>query len=322
VHRLCGADASTAHSLNLTAQEEDLLKLTGIMPALFTSYDRHGEVTTKGLDKYLSFLIERGCTGFFVGGSTGEGLLQTVEERCRFLEGVVKTVAGQVPVIAHVGSLSTRDACELARFASKVGADAVGSVMPVYYSIGIKGGVEYYRAIGKASRLPLLIYYLAANVGPLDPVVFAEHFAPLPRVFAMKYTSPDMELFRRIIENTEGKLNMIMGCDQCLLPALTMGADGGIGTTYCFMPELFVGVYESHRSGEIKVAEELMARAFKVIYLILGKYPSMEACREIMRLRGINTGHSRGPLPTLSPEQAKQLKKDLEALNFFSDPIR
>ena len=218
-----------------------MLKLEGIMPALLTLYDRDGEVTTKGLEEFVGFLVDRGCRGLFVGGSTGEGFLQTVQERCRYLEAVVKTVAGRVPVIAHVGALATRDACEIARFAAKVGADAVGSVLPVYYSIGTEGAVAYYRSIGEASDLPLLIYYLAgANVGTLDPQVFADNFVDLPNVFAMKYTSPDVELFRKIHDLTEGRLQMIMGCDQAFLPALTMGAVGAIGTTYNFMPEIYV----------------------------------------------------------------------------------
>lgn len=300
-----------------------MLKLRGIMPALYTLYDKSGEVTTDGLEEFLSFLLDRGCSGFFVSGSSGEGPLQTVQERCRYIEAVVKTVAGQVPVIAHVGALATRDACEIARFSAKVGADAVGSVMPIYYAVGTQGAVDYYRAIGEAAELPLLIYYLAqAAVGTLDAQVFAEEFATLPYVFAMKYTSPDLELFRKIIDLTDGKLEMIIGCDQIALPAFTMGAVGAIGTTYNFMPEIYISLYNHYLAGEMDAAEKLMHRAFRVIHRILRRYPSLETCREITRMRGYETGHSRGPIPSMTDEQRTQMRADLEALDFFSDPIR
>jgi len=300
-----------------------MLRLKGILPALFTLYDSKGEVTDKGLDKFLAFLLDRGCTGFFVGGSTGEGLLQTVEERKRFIEATVKTVAGQAPVIAHVGALATRDACELARFSAKVGADAVGSVLPVYYPVGIEGTMAYYRAIAEAADRPLLIYYLAgAGSGPLNPVEFAEKLATLPHVFALKYTSPELETFGQVIELCGGKLNMVMGCDQLMLPALTLGATAAIGTTYNFMPEIFVGVYDAWKSGDLKTAQRLMARGFRVIHLVRRKYPPMEACKEITRMRGFDIGRSRGPIPPISDKQRAELKKDLDAMDFFSDPIR
>ncbi len=300
-----------------------LEKLEGIIPALLTPYDADGEVKVEGLEKFLSFFIDRGCAGFFVGGSTGEGPLQTPAERCCFIEAVVKTVAGQVPVVAHVGALSTRDACEIARFAAEAGADAVGSVMPIYYRVGTRGAVEYYRAIGEAAGLPLLIYYLAgATAGTVDAEIFAENFAKLPHVFALKYTSPDLEMFRQIIELTGGKLNMIMGCDQLVLPALTLGADAAIGTSYNFMPEIYVALYKHYRRGAIKEAQELMIRAFRIIHLLKRKYPILEACREIARMRGLETGHCRGPIPDMTPEMRQELRADLEALDFFSDPIR
>jgi N-acetylneuraminate lyase len=300
-----------------------MLRLRGILPAMFTLYDSRGEVTDKGLDEIISFFVRTGCTGVFVGGSTGEGLLQTVEERKKFLEAVVKTVSGRLTVIAHVGALATRDACELARFSQKVGADAVGSVMPVYYPVGAEGAVAYYRAIGESSDLPLLVYYLAAaGSGPFDVRLFVERIATLPKVFALKYTSAELETFGQIVEMAGDRVNMVMGCDQMLLPALTLGAHAAIGTTYNFMPELAVGTYDAWQRGDTRTACALMNRMFRVIHLFRRKYPPLEACREITRLRGFDTGHSREPIPRMTDAQRKELRKDLEAMGFFADPIR
>lgn len=75
-------------------------------------------------------------------------------------------------------------------------------------------------------------------------------------------------------------------------------------------------------AGELKAAERLMHRAFRVIHRILRRYPTLEAVREIARLRGYETGHSRGPIVPLTTEQEKQIRADLEELDFFSDPVR
>lgn len=299
-----------------------MLQLQGVMPALFTSYDDNGEVTTDGLEELLGFYIEAGCSGFFVGGSTGEGLLQTVEERSLYTDAVVRAVAGQVPVVAHVGALATRDACELARRAADSGADAVGSVLPVYYPVGTEATADYYRDIGEAAELPLLIYYLAKTASEqLDPQMFAETLAELPRVSALKYTSAELETFGQIIELTDHRLSMIMGCDQMLLPALTMGADGAIGSTYNFMPEISVGVYRHYHAGEMEQARELMERSFRMIHLMHRKYPMLAACKEVLRIRGYDTGPCRRPIPPMTDQQRRELRQDLEEEKFFTDPI-
>jgi len=299
------------------------MRLEGIMPALFTMYDEDGNVTTDGLEDYLRFLIDRGCTGFFVGGSTGEGFLQTLDERKLFLEAVVKTVAGQLPVIAHVGTLATRDACDLARFAARVGADAVGSVMPIYYAIGTQGAVDYYRAIGEAAGLPLLIYYYSgAAVGRFDPQVFVDNFLDLPHLFAMKYTGPDLEVLGKVMDLTDGRLNTVMGLDQLLMPALSLGLDGAIGSTYNFAPEIFVAIYDHYRAGETAEAQRLMARGARLIYRLMRNYSLMAASREVLTMRGVPVGSPRAPLPSLTPQLRAGLEKDLEAIDFFAAPTR
>ena len=110
-----------------------------------------------------------------------------------------------------------------------------------------------------------------------------------------------------------------MGCDQTLLPALTLGARGAIGTTYNFMPELAVGVYRHYRAGELAEAQALMALLFRVIYLIKRTCPpGSAASREIMRMRGMETGRCRAPLPNLTREHVARLREGLEELDFFS----
>ena len=298
------------------------VELKGIMPALCTRYESGGEVATSGLEEWLNWYLDAGCTGFFVGGSTGEGPLQSVEERCVYLKAVIDAVGDRATVIAHVGAVATADACEIARFASDAGADMVGSVLPIYYRVGPDATVDYYRAIAEAADVPVLVYYLAKTGAKLDPQEFASRLASIPQVAAMKYTSADLEVFRKVIELTDHSLSMVMGCDQLFLPALTMGADAAIGSTYNFMPEIFVGIHRHYLAGEIKQAQKLMERAFEVIYFLKRKYNMMGAVREILRLRGFDTGEPRPPLQALTEAQKKELPGDLEELGFFEPPIR
>lgn len=299
------------------------MRLEGMMPPLVTNYDENGEVTTAGLEEQLAFYIEAGCTGFFVGASTGEGVLQTAEERCRYLEAVVKIVSGKATVIAQVGAASTREACELAQRAARIGADVVSSVMPFYFVVGPEAAADHYRAISDAADLPFLLYYLeSATKAEFTTQIFTDHFAEIPRLVGMKFSGMNLEIFGRIAEFYGDRISMLIGPDQFLLPALTLGARGSIATSYNYMPEIAVGVYRHYRAGELEAAQALMRRQFSVIHLLLRKYPMLGATREIMRMRGMETGRPRGPLPRMTAEQTRQLRVDLEALDFFSGPIR
>ena len=100
------------------------MKLGGIIPALVTPFDGKGEVNTSSLRTLVNRLVREGVGGFYVCGSTGEGLLLEEWERKQVLETVVDETNGSVPVVAHVGALSTRQAIRLAVHAKECGAAA------------------------------------------------------------------------------------------------------------------------------------------------------------------------------------------------------
>ena len=112
-----------------------MLKLTGVMPALLTPFDSQGEVNLTTIRDLVEFHLAAGLTGFYILGSTGEGLLLSEGERRLVAETVVNQVKGRVPVVVHVGALSTREACDLARHAQEAGADGTSSIPPFYLSL-------------------------------------------------------------------------------------------------------------------------------------------------------------------------------------------
>ena len=103
----------------------------GAMTALITPF-RDGQVDFDTLDELIEFQIEGGIDGIVPVGTTGECPTLSHDEHKKVIERVVKTVAGQVPVIAGAGSNSTAEAIELTAFAKKIGADATLQVDPYY----------------------------------------------------------------------------------------------------------------------------------------------------------------------------------------------
>ena len=140
--------------------------LKGIMPALLTGFtDDLTALDTDRIRALVRRLIKAGVHGVYVGGSSGEMLLLSVEERKQLLETVVEEAKGKITVIAHIGATGTRETCELAAHAEKVGADALSSVTPLYFAYSFADVKQYYIDITKASSLPVIIYNIPARTG-------------------------------------------------------------------------------------------------------------------------------------------------------------
>jgi N-acetylneuraminate lyase len=133
----------------------------------------------------------------------------------------------------------------------------------------------------------------------------------------LKYTSHNQLRFREIIEVCGPRLNVFSGPDEMLLPYLVMGAQGGIGTTYNFMPSLYVGLYAAWQAGDIERARQLQFQADRIILLIL-RYGVVSATKVAMRLLGVECGGPRAPLLPLTEEQQERLGQELREAGFFS----
>ena len=107
--------------------DEKLKRYQGIFPAFYACYDDTGRVSTSRTKSLAKYLLAKGVTGLYVGGSSGECIYQSVEERKTILEAVMDAVGGKLVVIAHVACNNTADSCELARHAESLGVDAIAA---------------------------------------------------------------------------------------------------------------------------------------------------------------------------------------------------
>ena len=89
-------------------------KFKGVFPALLTPFDKNGAINTDSIKKLVEFNVKKGVNGFYVGGSSGEGLLLTVEERKQLFKAAAEANEGRTTLIAHVGTICTDHAIEMA----------------------------------------------------------------------------------------------------------------------------------------------------------------------------------------------------------------
>ncbi|MBI4557308.1 MAG: dihydrodipicolinate synthase family protein [Candidatus Hydrogenedentes bacterium] len=292
--------------------------IEGVLPAFVTPFDNNGSVNVPMIRVLVARHLEEGCNGFFVCGSTGEGLLLDSDERKLVARTVIETVAGAVPVIVHVGAMSTREAAALAQDARKAGAAAVSSVPPIYFRVGLTGMMEHIRAIASAAELPTYYYHIPMLTGvELTGDELVQAFLNVEGVVGLKFTHTDMYFLWTILDAARGRLRVFNGADQMLFHGLCTGACGGIGSTYNYQMRTMVGIYQAFRRGDFETARKLQWRANQVIRVLFRNGGNIATEKAILKLQGFDVGIPRSPIVPFPEERLGELRRQLDEVGFF-----
>lgn len=287
---------------------------TRIYSALILPCNADESINWESLRALVDRQIADGVEGFYCCGSSGEGLLMTLEERKRFVEVVVDQAAGRVPVIAHIGTIRTADVIELARHAKKCGCVAISMIPPYYYKFSQTEIAEYYEDVIQAvPDLPVILYNIPQFTGIEFGKANAARLLDNPNIIGIKHTSNNLYSMERMVTAYPEKL-LINGFDEQLLGALSMGAVATVSTTANLFAPLFVAIRREYQAGNMKKALEYQqALNLRVEALCsLGIFPATKyACT----LRGIDCGPCRRPFHALD-DRAKEAVRQLMALPY------
>lgn len=289
----------------------DLDRFKGITVAMYSCYDEKGEVSKEAARKLARHYANIGVNGLYVGGSSGEGMLQNVEERKQTLEAVMEEVGQEMTIIAHVGAPSTRDSVELSKHAEQVGAHAISAVPSIYYRLSPQSVEHHWQQMIDSTSLPFIIYHIPQTTGFQLSKALLTKMAAQDKVIGVKISAESTFELQQFKAAGGDDFLVFNGPDEQYLAGRSIGADGGIGGTYGVMPELFMKIEQCYVEGK---AEEARKWQFIVNDLIaeLLSFPSLYgACKEILKLRGLNTGEARLPfLPVPEAEMGR-----LETIN-------
>ncbi len=287
----------------------------GVFTALLTPYGNDG-INADSLKKLIDFNIKCGVNGFYVGGSTGEGAILSTDERKKLFETVSELNGGRVTLIAHVGSPSTDIAIFLAHAACDAGYDAVSAVAPFYYAHSYDAIKAYYSEIAGATALPMIIYnYPLSGSFNLTPQK-AEDMLKDEKIIGIKHTSQDLYALERL-KNMDNPPIVFNGYDEMFAAGLIMGADGGIGSTYNFMPHKIVDLYRAFLKKDVEKVMKLQREVNAIIEEIIvhsGKCGIMNAEKAILTAMGIPMGQCKKPFLPIDKESDAAMKRIAEQL--------
>lgn len=287
----------------------DLTKFQGVIPAFLTCYDIEGNIDVDQTIKLANYCYEKKVNGLYVTGSSAECIYLSKEERKLIMSTVAKEMKGKLTLIAHIGSTSTSESIELAKYAEECGYDAVSSIPPIYYKLSNSDIIKYWEDIMNAVNIPFIAYNIPQFTG-VD--VSGELFGQLlknPKAIGIKNTSLPVLAIQQFKSIGGENCVVFNGPDEQFTAGRLMGADAGIGSTYTVMAELFVKMNSYIDENKYDKAMEIQSFVSNIIMEMLDMEGHLFAVlKGIMKLRGLDMGGVRSPLPNLTEKDEKNIK--------------
>lgn len=294
-----------------------------LIAATLTPLNGNGDLNLDAVGPLVDNLLADGVRGLYVNGSTGEGVSLSVQERMELAAEYVRCVNQRVAVFIQVGHNSLREAQRLAAHAHQIQATGISATCPSYFKVdSISGLIACMQEI--ASAAPSLPFYYYHIPGLTGSVLSMPHFLEqasvcIDSLAGLKFTSPELHTFQECCQVLPERLRVFWGTDEMLLPALTVGAQAAIGSTYNVACPLYLEMVSALNSGEMESARALQLQAIRMIR-VLQRFPFQASlkCLVARRLepRVADIENCRLPLASLSGQQKAALIQELEAIGF------
>lgn len=288
----------------------NLSKFHGIIPAFYACYDEQGNISEERTKALCDYLYDKNVQGLYVGGSSGECIYQSLEERKTVLTIVSNYLRGKMTLIAHVGAPSTRDSVALAKHAADLGYDALSAIPPIYFKLPDSAVYKYWSEIVDATPLSFIIYNIPQTTGYALSTGLLEKMLQNPKVIGVKNSSmPTMDIERFKRAGGE-RIVVFNGPDEQFVAGRIMGADAGIGGTYAAMPELFLQADAFVTAGKFEEAKRLQSDINEIIVSLCSLKGSMYAgIKHLLKRKGVNVGGVRGPLEDVAAEDLPKIEE-------------
>jgi len=287
----------------------------GAIVALITPF-RDGEIDFETLDELIEFQLENGIDGISPVGTTGECPTLSHEEHKKVIERVVKTVAGQVPVIAGAGSNSTAEAIDLTAFAKKVGADASLQVDPYYNKPTQEGFYQHFKVIAEEIDLPMVLYDIPSRCGAGMTVETIVRLAEIENIVAIKDATGQLDHVSGIA--TQCDLTILSGDDSLTLPIAAVGGKGVISVVANIVPADVKAMTDAILEDDFTTALKWHKKLFSLSRNMLGLATNPIPIKAALAMMNLAPEELRLPMTPLEDKQKTVLRQALKDYGLLS----
>lgn len=295
--------------------------LHGLVAATHTPFHADGSLNLNAVEAQAAHLLKNSVGTVFIGGSTGESSSLSLDERLALAERWAEVSKGTAfRLVVHVGANCLSDARTLAAQSQRLGASAISALCPSYFKPrSVAMLVECCAEIVRdAQEIPFYFYDIPALTGVSlsMPEFLAAAKDRLPTLAGLKFTNPDMMAYQLCLRADGGRWDVPWGIDEHMLGALALGATGAVGSGFNFAAPIYHRLIAAFQRGDLAAAREEQFRGVQLIQLFV-RYGYMGAAKATMTMLGVDVGPARLPNASLSAEQVKTLRSELETMGFF-----
>jgi 4-hydroxy-2-oxoglutarate aldolase len=284
---------------------KDRISLKGCFPPIPTPFDEHGRVDRD----HLASNLEK---GFAVLGSNGEAVMLRTEEKLDVWKSAGEAIDDNHLFIAGTGCESTGETLELTEKAAGLGADAALIVTPHYYKSRMdrRALVAHYTMIADRSPIPVILYNVPASTGVDMSAEIVIELSAHRRIVGLKESSGNVVKMGQVVAGAGESFQVLAGSGSFLLPALAVGAVGGVMALASVAPHLLDEIVVRFDKGELARAKEVQLRLIAPNAAVTSQF-GIAGLKAAVDLIGMYGGPVRSPLLPLEPRQHEELKSIL-----------
>lgn len=280
---------------------------TGAGVAIITPFHADGSINYDKLAELIDYHCEKKTDAIIICGTTGESATMSRKEHRQCIRFTVEQAKGRIPVIAGTGSNCTSNAVEASVEAVKDGADGLLVVTP-YYNKATQQGLEaHYSAIAKEAKAPVIMYNVPSRTGcNIAPETVAKIVKESEYVVGIKEASGNISQVAKIMQLTDGNIDLYSGNDDQIVPLLSLGAKGVISVLSNVAPDETHDICELFWKGQVEESCALQLRALPLIDQLFSEVNPIPV-KKAVSLLGMEAGPLRLPLTEISAENEKKL---------------
>lgn len=291
-------------------------ELKGVFAVTITPFTKDNRVDYTGVKTNINWYLEKGVHGVLPGGSTGEYVSLSDEERFQLAEATMEVAKGKLSVIVGATAETTEKTIEFAQHAERIGADGV-MVLPPYYCNPLPEEIlAHLKRVGDAINVPIILYNnpwtSGVDICLEDEIKILEE---VPNVKIVKESSGQIQRTRDLLMQGPEKTRLFCGWEDLAFEAFVLGATGWISPAADVVPKLAVNLFNA------VVEEKDFEKGREIYNKILPLCQYLENCGKLVQavkwsLNKIGKvgGHLRSPRLPLNPEEEKKLEAILKNL--------
>ena len=226
---------------------------TGSGVAIVTPFNEDESVNYDKLDELLDYHCSNGTDSIIICGTTGEYSTLSEEEHMDVVKFAIERVNGRLPVIAGTGSNSTLTTIQMSKEAVEDGADGLLLVTPYYNKCTQGGLIAHYTAVAKEAKAPIILYSVASRTGVnIAPETVAALYKDVENIVAVKEASGNISQVAKIMNLTDGKIDLYSGNDDQIVPLLSLGGKGVISVLANIAPQYTHDICAKFFAGDVE----------------------------------------------------------------------